>query len=141
MILVPGSLLGQITAAAETAFPGECCGLLAGRARGEDMEITRAVASPNIALDGTNGSFEVDPKLRLDLMRRLDGGDERIVGHYHSHPGGGSEPSQRDINMAFEPELVWLIVPVIDGRAAGAKAYFVDREGGGFREAGLRIVE
>ena len=59
-------------------------------------------------------SFEVDPKLRFDVMReaqsRNDGVD--IIGHYHSHPDGPAAPSAKDLSMAYEPNMVWLICRV-----------------------------
>ena len=128
MILIPHRLLRQTALAAEAAYPEECCGLLAGRDRqGGGVAVTRAVAGDNVS-PGPGDRFEVDPKVRFDLMRELEGGPERIVGHYHSHPDHPASPSERDLDMAFEPDLFWLIVAVENGAAAGARAWRLDRE-------------
>jgi len=138
VIRISEKLSNRIKAAAVAAWPEECCGLLAGRAEGGGrVTVTRIAESPNVAPTGGGGDggesglhdrFEVDPKVRFDLMRELEGGIEAIIGHYHSHPGHPAEPSERDIDMAFEPELVWLIVAVREGRAGEMTAWQLDRE-------------
>lgn len=126
MIRIPPRFFRQITLAAEAAYPEECCGLLAGRdQRGGGVIVTRAVAGGNVAT-GPSERFEVDPKVRFDLMREIDGGPERIIGHYHSHPDHPASPSERDLDMAFEPELLWLIIAVENGVAAGVHAWRLD---------------
>ena len=125
MIRISPRFFRQITQAAEAAYPDECCGLLAGRNRGGAIIITRAVPSDNVATRPSE-RFEVDPKVRFDLMREIDGGPEKIVGHYHSHPNRPASPSERDLDTAFEPELIWLIVAVKNGAATGVQAWRLD---------------
>ncbi len=142
MILIPGSLLKRIADAAEAAYPEECCGLLVGHGLGAgDLEVSRLEASPNLAADRRGDRFEVDPKLRFELMRELEGGAERIVGHYHSHPDHAAQPSPTDLEMAFEPDLAWLIASVIGGQAVHITAHVVDADGRRFREVGLRTTD
>jgi proteasome lid subunit RPN8/RPN11 len=43
-------------------------------------------------------------------MKSLRGGPLRVVGHFHSHPGGPPEPSETDRRAAYEADLIWLIV-------------------------------
>lgn len=123
----------RILAAAEAAWPEECCGLLVGRGH-DPVEVTRVVPTANIAQD-RHARFEVDPAARLSLERELRAardtldpapGDERLVGHYHSHPGGPARPSPTDAARAFEPDLVWLVVAVTDGRATELAAWRFD---------------
>jgi proteasome lid subunit RPN8/RPN11 len=134
VLTIPQSLLDQIARAAEEAFPHECCGLLAGRAGAAPGEtrITRVVPSANVTEARSEDTFEVDPQVRFDLMRALDGTDERIAGHYHSHPGGPAQPSATDLKMAYETDLVWVIVSVMDGHAAEIRAHGVDEDRKGF---------
>ena len=140
MIRIPAPCLSTIRAAAETAYPEECCGLLVGRDGDADNIVVTAVEpSPNRAVGDRRDSFEVDPQLRFDVMRRLDkmnakgGQAERIVGHYHSHPNHPPLPSARDLEMAYEPEMVWVIVAVEDGHATDARAHRLDEESNQFR--------
>ena len=143
MIFVAADLVRSIEGAAETAYPDECCGLLVGW--GDDprhdgnVVVTRVEPSANVAEGGTADRFEVDPRLRLRLMRELGNGPLRIVGHYHSHPDHLARPSRRDSDMAWEPDLVWVITSVKKGRAIATTAHIADPRSGGFRELTLHV--
>jgi len=138
VIRVPDALLSAMMQAAEAAYPQECCGLLVGRQEdGGDFIASETAPSPNVAKGDHTDSFEVDPQIRFDVMRELGDGPEKIIGHYHSHPGHPGEPSARDLEMAFEPEMVWLIVAVENGLAQRPRAHIVDPAGAGFREIEL----
>ena len=122
MIRLRADQLAQIRTAAERAYPEECCGLLVGH--GSDvLEVTRVVESPNIRRDRARDRFEVDPKIRLAVERAVRGTSERLVGHYHSHPDHPARPSEIDRSMAFEPELVWVIVGVGAAGVLDIRAY------------------
>jgi len=123
--------------AAAGAYPEECCGLLVGIGDVDgDLWVQRAVTSRNLSAGDRLDSFEVDPKVRFDLMRELEAAEEgnvprapRIVGHYHSHPDHPAEPSERDRQQAFEPEFVWLIASVIAGEVGALTAHAVTPDG------------
>lgn len=126
-LFLPPAFRDRIALLAEAAYPRECCGLLVGRAEDTgDRVVTRLAPSPNVAEGAGRDRFEVDPKLRFDLMRELGDGRERIIGHYHSHPDHPPLPSAHDLEMAFEPDLVWVIVEVRGGRAGRAAAHVLD---------------
>ncbi len=141
MILIPEPLLQHIYKDAEASYPEECCGLLAGNTNGDQVTVSRIAPSANVAAS-RHDRFEVDPKVRFELMRELgqlggDGGAEHIIGHYHSHPDHGAVPSAHDLKMAFEPDLLWLIVSVKHGRATGSAAFAVDADAMAFHEVPL----
>jgi proteasome lid subunit RPN8/RPN11 len=141
MIVVSRALHDFLAAEARAAYPDECCGLLVGRARdgGGVMKVTRAVPSRNVTTGSPRHSFEVDPAVRLRLMRALRGTDEAIVGHYHSHPDGPARPSAHDVACTFEPELLWLIIAVGDGLAVATGAFLPDLQAETFRAEVLDI--
>ena len=145
--------LAVIEAAAEDAYPEECCGLLVGR-RGEEGEylVERIVASPNVAgkfsplMENADeyrrDHFEVDPRVRLGVMTELEevGGGRQILGAYHSHPDHPCDPSPRDAAGIYEPALLWIITSVQKGRS-GATAAFVPLEDcSGFERLALEII-
>ena len=127
MILLPATLLRRIAIVAQEAYPEECCGLLIGfREPNGQVHVTEIAESSNVAPPPRRNRFEVDPGLRFAVMRRLSHGRDQIVGHYHSHPDGLAEPSRHDAAMAYEPELLWLIVAVRAGVAGEAAAFRYD---------------
>lgn len=140
IVVAGGALIDQITAAAAHAYPEECCGLLVGQRRDEAVRITEVVESPNIATE-RHRRFEVDPALRLAVMRQLRGSAQAIVGHYHSHPDGPSRPSEHDAAMAFEADMIWLVVAVARGVAGRPGAFLYDPNAGRFRSVALQVAD
>lgn len=128
MIGIQAAALEAIVAAAEASYPEECCGLLIGRRdRDGSVEIARVEPSENVAPESRRQRFEIDPALRLRIMRNLAGGSDSIVGHYHSHPDRPAKPSHRDVAMAYEPDLVWMIVAVNAGQASETAIFRIDQ--------------
>ena len=107
--------------------PKECCGLLVGRPHGPAKAGADAVgpfeAGPHVleAIPCSNGAadptrrYEISPTDYFAQIRRCrrinEAQSERfaVVGAYHSHPRGGSEPSETDVEQAFR-DFVFLIV-------------------------------
>ncbi len=152
MIIVAKALLATIRDLAEAAYPRESCGLLIGHSDAQTTTVTRIAESQNVADGPGHDRFEVDPQVRFDVMRELgliDAGGavavaataERIVGHYHSHPDHPARPSETDLKMAYEPEMIWLITAVADGRAAETTAHVLDPLAGRFRELPMTTKE
>ncbi|MCP5365192.1 MAG: M67 family metallopeptidase [Hyphomicrobiales bacterium] len=138
MIHVGAEHLDQIRAAAEQAYPSECCGLLTGyRHVRNSIWITGVHPSANVTQGSTLDTFEVDPALRFRLMHQLQESRDSIIGHYHSHPDKPAEPSVRDAASAHEPDLTWLIISVHRGRAHDIAAFVFDPDRQAFRRVEL----
>lgn len=122
----------QLDAWAASAYPEEACALLVGA--GDPPAITRMVPCANIAADRRR-RFEVDPAARIRLEVALRGTAERIVGVWHSHPNGCSEPSATDAAMIYEPDLIWLVTGVAPPARPVTRAF--RPRGAGFEELEL----
>lgn len=130
-IEISRSLLDRIVAQA-AADRGEICGILFG----EEASITGAVPAANVAANRTR-HFEIDPATLIAAHRAARSGGPRIVGHYHSHPGGAATPSATDAASAQPDGNWWLIVAGRDARLWIARAA---PEGGvAFTEAQLVV--
>jgi proteasome lid subunit RPN8/RPN11 len=129
-ISIEAKVLRQIREDGERRYPEESCGLLVGRRQpGGLVEVAEAHAGANVAPEARERRFEIDPALRFRLRRALSGRPETIVGHYHSHPDGSAAPSAYDREMAFEPDLVWLITAIAGGEAAETAVFRIDEAG------------
>jgi proteasome lid subunit RPN8/RPN11 len=82
----------------------ECCGLLGGR----DGTITSIYPAAN-DLDSAT-AYEIAPADLFRLMREIRAVGEDLVGIYHSHPTGENRPSARDLDLAYYPEVAYVIV-------------------------------
>ncbi len=141
MITIATPLMAQIIQAAEESYPNECCGLLAGFGDfDDDVTITQVRHSNNVAEEGPYDRFEVDPKVRFDLMRELEDSPQRVIGHYHSHPDHPAKPSARDLEMAFEPDLLWLIIALTNGHVTETSIHRVDTNKPAFIQMPLTTI-
>jgi proteasome lid subunit RPN8/RPN11 len=102
--------------------------LIEGSDTADGWRATDIHEATNIAEDKAR-RFLIDPKVQFDLMRRLRDSDTRLIGCFHSHPGGRPEPSPTDRAEAYESDFLYLIA----GGSADLftlKAYvFSDAEG------------
>jgi proteasome lid subunit RPN8/RPN11 len=117
-------LIERLRSEAEAAGNREICGLLLGA----EGRIQAAVAIPNIAADPER-RFALEPAAHLRASREARAAGLRVVGHYHSHPGGDAAPSPADAAQAGEQGLHWLIL------AAGRQSLWRSRAGGALLSA------
>ena len=100
------SMLDRIVGQARAEAPNECCGIVGTRdGRAVTLyPLRNAAASPL--------RYEIDPREQLRTFEALDeaGLEAGII--YHSHTRSAPEPSQTDINLAFYPDAIYLIVGV-----------------------------
>lgn len=135
MISIPTRLIREITMAAKKAYPNECCGLLAGTGSlGGLVSVTKVRTSPNIATGSVKNHFKIDPKVHFDLIHELEETNERIIGHYHSHPNHPAKPSEEDLKMAFDAKLLWLIISLDENRIREVKVHKVSNSTTTFQE-------
>ena len=141
MLTLGAGHLRKIEAAARAAYPEEACGLLVGL---DDpagaANVTAVVESANVAADDRTRRFEVDPAVRIRLERDLRNVPERLVGHYHSHPGGPAIPSAHDLERVFEPELIWLVIGLREGDIQDVRAWRPGTDGSAFEPVPLTIA-
>ena len=98
------SLIDEMVAHARDDLPDECCGMVGGRG-GEATSVIRvanAAASPL--------RYEIDGAEQYRIQTEIDDADLELGAIYHSHTRSDPYPSQTDINLAFYPEALYVIV-------------------------------
>lgn len=104
MIQLPRSIVNGIVLQARAELPNEACGLLAGKGATaiKRYGMTNADASPE--------HFTFLPAEQFQVMRsaRAEGLD--IIANYHSHPVTPARPSEEDIKLAYDPNILYIIV-------------------------------
>jgi len=123
-VRVRNDVLAQLAAIAQCGPRQECCGLLAGR----DGAITRVLRAANAAQEKTR-SYEIAPEELFRLMREIRSEGLELMGIYHSHPNGNNEPSPRDIERAYYPDVAYFIVSPHSGAPQPVRAFAI-RDGG-----------
>ncbi len=116
-------LLELLAEHVRSAIPCEACGFLAG----VGGEVRGVFPVPNIAPDPAR-QFLMDPQAQWSAMRALSERGWNILAVYHSHaPGCQTEPSESDVETAYYPEaLTLLIVPDLSGQISSLRAFAID---------------
>jgi proteasome lid subunit RPN8/RPN11 len=145
MLVLSAQQMAAIASAAEAAWPAEGCGLLIGKGR-RRVVVTQVMAADNLLKSEGNDRFELDPAARFAAERAVRGTDQRVIGHWHSHPDGSARPSATDMARAWEPDLIWLIVgTAADGegrpQAVQMLAHRLDRDTGRIFPVGIEMAE
>lgn len=109
------AVIEEIRREGEQAYPGECCGILAGRT-GNVKEVLRLVPALNRRTDDPHRYLISPDDLRL-IEARLRSSGQEVLGFYHSHPDHPATPSAFDTEQAW-PWYSYIIVGVDRGRAA-----------------------
>jgi proteasome lid subunit RPN8/RPN11 len=97
-------LYDEMVAHARAEAPVECCGVL-GSSDGEAVKLVRAVNAAASSL-----RYELDGPELYRVHKDLDDAGLELGAIYHSHTRSDPYPSQTDINLAFYPEALYVIV-------------------------------
>lgn len=99
-------LYDQIVAHAQADAPNECCGMIATR----DGEAVTVYPAANAAASPLR--YEIDGAEQYRIQMAIDDAGLDLGAIYHSHTRSDPVPSQTDINLAFYPEALYVIVGV-----------------------------
>ncbi len=100
-------MFDRIVSQAAQAPGAEVCGLLLADPGSQDR-IASILPAANVAADPAR-RFEIDPAILIRAHRAERDGGPRIIGCYHSHPGGDPAPSAEDAAQAEPNGALWLI--------------------------------
>jgi proteasome lid subunit RPN8/RPN11 len=110
------ALLDEIVAHARQDAPNECCGMIASR-DGEAVTVHRATNAAASPL-----RYEIDGAEQYRIQMAIDDDDLDLGAIYHSHTRSEPYPSQTDINLAFYPDALYVIVGLA-GSEPDVRAY------------------
>lgn len=97
-------LYDEIVAHARAEAPNECCGMIAAR----DGRATKVYPAENVAASPLR--YEIGGKQQLEILDAIEEAGDELGAIYHSHTRTAPEPSQTDINLAFYPDSLYVII-------------------------------
>ncbi|MGH2914202.1 MAG: Mov34/MPN/PAD-1 family protein [Solirubrobacteraceae bacterium] len=109
-------LYDQLVALAQAEAPNECCGMIASR-DGQAIDVHPAVNAAASPL-----RYEIDGAEQLRIQLAIDDAGHDLGAIYHSHTRSAPYPSQTDINLAFYPDSLYVIVGLA-GNQPEVRAY------------------
>lgn len=97
-------LIDEVIAHALADAPNECCGMIATSA-GTAVKVYRATNSAASPL-----RYEIDGLEQYRIQTEIEDSGWELGAIYHSHTRSAPYPSQTDVNLAFYPEALYVIV-------------------------------
>jgi len=105
-VRIPRALLEEIVAQARAEAPNECCGIIAA----DDGVAVAVHPARNAAASPLR--YEMDGMEQYKIQTAIEDAGHDLGAIYHSHTRTAPYPSQTDINLAFYPEALYVIVGV-----------------------------
>ncbi len=134
MILTP-SQLATLVAQARKDAPNETCGIVGGL----DGRATGIYPLKNVD-EEPRVRYLADPHELLHAIREIEEArGEEVLAIYHSHPASPAFPSPTDVERAFYPEAIYIIVSLMNQQAAQVRGFRI--LAGQVSEVTLEVVE
>ena len=105
---IPQDLYEEIVEHARAEAPNECCGMIASL-DGRAVKVHRAVNAAASPL-----RYEIEGAEQYRIQMEIEDAGHDLGAIYHSHTRTEPYPSQTDINLAFYPDSLYLIVGLAD---------------------------
>ena len=121
-LLIPQHIVDAMVNQARREAPVEACGILSGRG----LTVLNLHEMTNS--DGSEDHFTMVPAEQFAVAKRIRAEQEELLAVYHSHPASPARPSQEDIRLAFMPDMVYVIVSLLDPERPDIKAFRMDGE-------------
>jgi proteasome lid subunit RPN8/RPN11 len=128
--------VSEIRREGELAYPGECCGVLAGLAGGL-KEVQRLVPMPNRRTDDPHRYLISAEDLRR-VTHQLQSSELEVLGIYHSHPDHPAAPSGFDLEHAW-PWYSYVILRVDHGSAAELTSWQLEDDRHAMRPESIEV--
>jgi len=110
-------LIDELVAHAREDLPNECCGMVGGR-DGVAATIHRAANAEASPL-----RYSIAPRDQLEISNAMDEAGEELLAIYHSHTRSVAVPSPTDVNLAFYPDALYVIVSLADADDPEVRAW------------------
>ena len=105
---IPEDLLNTIIDHARLEYPLESCGILAGK----NGKITKFYPMANTKK--SSSCYLMEPEEQVRVFQEIEKEGLELSAIYHSHPHTAAFPSQRDVDYAFYPNSLILIISLMD---------------------------
>lgn len=103
----------SILAQAKQDAPVESCGYALGEKTEETATEAGLLITHNYRLtniDHAEEHFTMDPKEQFAAIKYARQNGLKVIGNWHSHPASPSRPSEEDKRLAFDPNILYLIL-------------------------------
>lgn len=103
-MIIPQSVVDVMVMQARKLAPIEACGYLVGMA----SQVVSAYPMENI--DNSSDHFSMDPAAQFQAVKFARAQGQSLLAVYHSHPVTPARPSEEDIRLANDPNMIYVIL-------------------------------
>ena len=136
---IPASILSQIHAHGEQAYPEEGAGLLLGKIDGGNKRVVSILSLPNAREDtARHNRYLFSPQQYLLGESEAERLGLELIGVFHSHPDHPNRPSEFDREWAW-PSFSYLITSVHTRRAVESRAWRLAEDRSKFEEEQILV--
>lgn len=108
MLKIPKNIRDEMLAQARKEAPIEACGYLAGK----NGQVKKLFALKNTA--ASSERFFLEPKEQFKTAKDIRAAGLELIAVYHSHPATPARPSEEDLKLAFDPNIIYVIVSLLE---------------------------
>ncbi len=113
MIEFPRGLYDDIVYHAYQGDGEEICGVLGGTYDEQQSVVESVYETENVA-DVPEVRYYIGPEDQFRIVEEIENSGQDVIGFYHSHPAGGSQPSETDAARATWTDRSYVII-ALDG--------------------------
>lgn len=107
----------EIIRHAQREYPDEACGLLAGR----DGRVEKVYPMTNA--EHSPVTYRLDPEEQFRVFMEIEEKGWELLAIYHSHTHSPAYPSATDLERAFYPDSLYLIISLADREQPTLRAF------------------
>ena len=123
---IPQEIIDDMIAHAKEMLPNECCGYLAGKQLEDSIALESIYKMTNT--DNKPDHFTMEPKEQFAAMKDARAKELSLSVVYHSHPETPARPSEEDLRLLVDPQMVYVIVSMLDEVQPSIKAYRINNK-------------
>ena len=101
-------------------WPEDACGILGG----PSGQVERVYLVENVLHSRTE--YFMDPTRQVETMLEIEGHGWEVCGIFHSHPAGPPQPSRTDIDRAYYPDALYIILAPGAGAGWAMRGFEID---------------
>ncbi len=119
------SQLAEMINHCRETFPNEACGILAGK-RGDYLngQIEKIYQTKNVSPTPYTRYF-IDPQEQFKIFKEIEKENSEMLAIYHSHTHTPAYPSATDCELATYPDVVYLIISLVNPKEPVVKSYSI----------------
>ncbi len=130
---IPENLLKSIIDHARQEYPLEGCGILAGKGG----KVTKFYPMAN--MKKSSSCYLMEPEEQLRVFQEIEKGGLELSAIYHSHPHTAAFPSQRDVDYAFYPDSLILIISLMENKVPQVGVFRIEK--GRIEKKTIKVIE